>query len=126
MKAALHGAAIASYAGQFVWLDLNVDEPRNAGFLTAHMGMASPVLLIIDPDTGAVDRVWTGSATGDQLIGFLGGAAVTPPTRPIKRCSAAIACSARATHPARPARTNKRSPPAARRGRAAITPSSSC
>lgn len=74
MKATLHSAAVASYAGQFVWLDLNVDEPRNTAFLTSHMGMATPVLLIIDPDTGAVDRVWTGSATGDQLVGFLGGA----------------------------------------------------
>jgi hypothetical protein len=74
MKATLHSAAVASYAGQFVWLDLNVDDPRNTAFLTAHMGMAAPVLLIIDPATGAVDRVWTGSATADQLTGFLVGA----------------------------------------------------
>lgn len=76
MRAALHGVA-ASLAGQFVWLDVNYDDPRNAGFLADHLA-ATPVLMLIDPDSSAVTRLWAGTATVEQLTAFLGDATARP------------------------------------------------
>lgn len=76
MRAALHGVA-AGLAGQFVWLDVNYDDPRNAAFLADHLA-ATPVLMLIDPGTSAVTRLWAGTATAEQLTAFLGDATARP------------------------------------------------
>ncbi|HEX4452983.1 MAG TPA: hypothetical protein VH143_19045 [Kofleriaceae bacterium] len=72
MKAALHSDAFKSYAGQFVWLEVNVDDPHNAGFL-ANSIEAYPVLELIDPATERATRVWAGTASTAQLVAFLDG-----------------------------------------------------
>jgi tetratricopeptide (TPR) repeat protein len=72
MRATLHSAAFASYAGRFVWLDVNFDDPRNEAYLASHVA-AFPVLSVIDPETEAVTRMWAGTATADQLAAFLDG-----------------------------------------------------
>jgi len=78
MRAALRSAAVASHAGQFVWLDLNCDDPRNAAFLSSHFNMGYPLLLIVDPDTAAVTRMLPGSAPPAQLVEFLRDATARP------------------------------------------------
>ncbi|HEY1552875.1 MAG TPA: hypothetical protein VGG28_33830 [Kofleriaceae bacterium] len=72
MKAALQGDAFKSYAGQFVWLSINVDDPHNAAFL-ANGVEAYPLLELIDPATERATRVWSGTAKTDQLLAFLDG-----------------------------------------------------
>jgi hypothetical protein len=49
MRATLRDGALASYAGRFVWLELNYDNPRNAAFLDSHMNQGYPLLLIVSP-----------------------------------------------------------------------------
>jgi predicted negative regulator of RcsB-dependent stress response len=73
MRATLHGAAFASYAGRFVWLDVNFDDPRNEKYLASHVS-GFPALSIIDPETEDATRIWMGSATPDQLAAFLDAA----------------------------------------------------
>jgi tetratricopeptide (TPR) repeat protein len=72
MKAALHSDAFKGYAGQFVWLEVNVDDPHNAAFL-ANSVEAYPMLELIDPASERALRVWAGTATADQLVAFLDG-----------------------------------------------------
>jgi len=68
----LHGTDFASYAGRFVWLDINFDDTRNEAFLAKHVA-AFPVVSIIDPETEDVTRMWSGTATREQLAAFLDG-----------------------------------------------------
>ena len=72
MKAALHSDAFKSYAGQFVWLEINVDDPANAAFLAKNVE-AYPLLEVIDPATDQASRVWAGTASAPQLAAFLDG-----------------------------------------------------
>src|SRR5579862_6704684 len=72
MKATLHGDAFKSYAGRFVWLEINVDDPANAAFL-ANSVEAYPVLEVVDPATEQATRVWAGTASLAQLVAFLDG-----------------------------------------------------
>ena len=71
MRSTLRSDALASYAGQFVWLELNYDDPRNAAFLTTHLGSAFPVLTIIDPTTEQATGVWTGGGSAPGIASFL-------------------------------------------------------
>jgi tetratricopeptide (TPR) repeat protein len=68
----LHGTDFASYAGRFVWLDINFDDARNEVYLAKHVA-AFPVVSIIDPETEEVTRMWSGTATREQLTAFLDG-----------------------------------------------------
>ena len=72
MRSVLHSSDFASYAGRFVWLDINFDDARNEAYLAKHV-VAFPVLSIIDPETEDVTRVWSGTATREQLASFLDG-----------------------------------------------------
>ena len=72
MKATLHSDAFKSYAGRFVWLEVDVDDPQNAAFLAKSVE-AYPVLEVIDPATEQATRVWAGTASAAQLAGFLDG-----------------------------------------------------
>jgi len=78
MRATLHSAALASHAGQFVWLDVDYDDPRNEAFLATHFNAGYPVLMIIDPVTGLVRSLWAGTATEVQLLSFLEEAMARP------------------------------------------------
>jgi len=68
----LHGNDFASYAGRFVWLDINFDDARNEAYLAKHVA-AFPVVAIIDPETEDVTRMWSGTATREELAAFLDG-----------------------------------------------------
>jgi tetratricopeptide (TPR) repeat protein len=72
MKATLHSDAFKGYAGQFVWLEINVDDPANAAFLAKSVE-AYPILELIDPATEQATRVWAGTASPAQLAAFLDG-----------------------------------------------------
>ena len=67
MRATLHDDALASYAGRFVWLEVNVDNPRNEAFLAAHQSSGYPMLFVIEPDGGRVTRTWSGGASVTQV-----------------------------------------------------------
>jgi tetratricopeptide (TPR) repeat protein len=58
------------YAGQFVWLELDYDDPHNAPFIAAH-APAIPLLLVVDPATGEPYETWGGSATLLQISELL-------------------------------------------------------
>lgn len=77
MRAAVHDVASSSYAGQFVWLEVNFDDSRNAAFLTSHLA-GTPTLFVIEPASGAVLETWTGSLTASQLTALLMHAIAEP------------------------------------------------
>jgi hypothetical protein len=49
MRAELGSAAFVKYAGRFVWLSLDVDQPQNQPFLREHRLSGYPAFFIIDP-----------------------------------------------------------------------------
>jgi tetratricopeptide (TPR) repeat protein len=69
--------ALASHAGRFVWLDIDIDRPQNAAFLEKFPIDALPTFLVIDPADEVVARRWVGSLTVAQLQGFLDEASAT-------------------------------------------------
>lgn len=73
-------AALAKHAGRFVWLAIDTEKERNAGFLEQFPVEAWPTLFIVDPATNAVALKWLGSATVAQLEKMLddGARAVRP------------------------------------------------
>jgi tetratricopeptide (TPR) repeat protein len=77
LRAALQSPTLGSYARQFVWLDVNYDEPRNGPFLADHVA-GTPMLLVMEPASGTVLDVWTGSATPEQLAAIFAHALAPP------------------------------------------------
>jgi tetratricopeptide (TPR) repeat protein len=63
--------ALASHAGQFVWLDLNSDLPANETVLQKHEADAFPTFMVVDPKDEKVALRWVGSLTVPQLEAFL-------------------------------------------------------
>lgn len=63
--------ALASHAGQFVWLDLNTDLTTNESVLQKHEADALPTFLVVDPKDETVVLRWVGSLTLPQLEAFL-------------------------------------------------------
>src|SRR5438445_1506412 len=60
-------ASLARYAGQFVWLGVNIDDSANSAFLTKFKIGALPMLLIIDPTTEAIALRYDGGPTLPQF-----------------------------------------------------------
>src|SRR5205085_629883 len=54
MRDLLAHADLARYAGQFVWLDLSYDEPRNRDFMSKYGASATPTFFVIDPQRAVV------------------------------------------------------------------------
>jgi hypothetical protein len=77
MRAALASFARTNLAGQFVWLELDYDQPSNEAFFARHLP-AFPQLMVVDPESEAVTSLWTGSATAEQLSAFLTQALARP------------------------------------------------
>jgi tetratricopeptide (TPR) repeat protein len=66
--------ALTSRAGQFVWLDLNLDEERNAA-LEARLGVeAFPTYLVVKPEEEAVVLRGVGAMTVAEIGAFLDNA----------------------------------------------------
>lgn len=77
MRDLLAHADLARYAGQFVWLELSYDEPRNSGFLSSYGASATPTFFVIDPQDETVAAMQTGVMSLTELKQFLErGAAV--------------------------------------------------
>lgn len=78
--------ALASHAGQFVWLAVNTEEDRNAGFAERFALDAWPSFYVVDPADERVALRWVGAMTVEQVQGFLDDARVaflggTPPSQ---------------------------------------------
>lgn len=64
-------AALASEAGRFVWLALDVENVKNAAARKTYPAVALPTYLLLDPVDGSVARRWVGGMTVAQLQAFL-------------------------------------------------------
>jgi hypothetical protein len=64
--------SLASEAGRFVWLDIDVEKAKNAKARKAYPAAALPTFFLLDPADGSVVRRWVGGMTVAQLKDFLG------------------------------------------------------
>ena len=67
----LTDASLASRAGQFAWLEINTEEPRNGVYLETYAPDALPTFTIQDPKDGRVVLRFVGSMTVAQVHAFL-------------------------------------------------------
>jgi hypothetical protein len=84
-------AALASQAGRFVWLSLDVEKPGNAAVRKQLNIPALPTFFVLDPKDERIALRWTGGATTQQL------------TRILDDSRAAVAAGATATGKGTPA-----------------------
>src|SRR2546421_7930311 len=70
MRDLLAHADLARYAGQFVWLELSYDEPRNREFMTKYGASATPTFFVINPQESVV-AMQTGVMSLVELKQFL-------------------------------------------------------
>jgi hypothetical protein len=63
--------ALASDAGRFVWLAIDVEKAKNAAARKAYPAAALPTFFLVDPVDGSVVRRWVGGMTITQLKDFL-------------------------------------------------------
>jgi hypothetical protein len=70
--------ALERYAGQFVWLSLDVEKTENAPYRKKYATDALPMFFVLDPKTEKAALRWVGGATVPQLRKILadGAAAV--------------------------------------------------
>lgn len=66
--------ALASYAGRFVWLDIDTEKKVNAAVRRKYPIPALPSYFIVDPATEKVKVRWVGGATVAQFTKMLDGA----------------------------------------------------
>jgi tetratricopeptide (TPR) repeat protein len=76
MRDLLAHADLAKYAGQFVWLELSYDEPRNRKFLLRYGATATPTFFVIDPQEETVAAMQPGGMSLTELKQFLDRGAV--------------------------------------------------
>jgi len=67
---------LAGVAGTHVWLSLDYDREKNAGFFGTFPVAAFPTFLVVDPATEQVVARWVGSGTADQMAQFFAAAKV--------------------------------------------------
>lgn len=66
--------ALGRYAGQFVWLSLDVEKAENAPYKKKYGVDALPTYLVLDPKTEKVALRWVGGASVPQLVRILADA----------------------------------------------------
>src|SRR5215831_10095473 len=71
MRATLADASLARYAGRFVWLELDFDNPNNQPFLLQHGVTNTPTFFVLDPAGERSNATQLGAMTLQELIGFL-------------------------------------------------------
>lgn len=71
MRDLLNRADLDRYTGQFVWLELNYDTPRNQEFLARYGVSATPTHLVIDSQDENVVAMQTGAMSLEGLRSFL-------------------------------------------------------
>ncbi len=59
--------ALARHAGQFVWLSIDTEKPRNAAFLQKFPVQVWPSFFVVDPASEKIALRWVGGATVPQL-----------------------------------------------------------
>ena len=59
--------ALRRYAGQFVWLSLDVEKAENAQYRKKYATDALPMFFVLDPKTEKAALRWVGGATVPQL-----------------------------------------------------------
>lgn len=64
-------AEVRARAGDFVWLAIDTEKPKNAEFVRTHPMEAWPTLWVIDSATEAPALKWNGAATAAELGGLL-------------------------------------------------------
>ena len=77
MRDLLAHADLAGYAGQFVWLELSYDEPRNRNFLTKYNAKATPTFFVINPQNEVIVAMQPGAMSLPELKQFLARGAAT-------------------------------------------------
>ncbi len=73
----LTDARLLKLAGQFAWLDIDTERPRNFAFVERFPIEAWPTILVIEPVTEQVALRWMGTASAEELERLLLGAART-------------------------------------------------
>lgn len=68
-------ASLERYAGRFVWLSINTEDPKNAAFLKKYPMAALPTVVVLDAKRDEVELRFVGSATVPQLKKLLDEAA---------------------------------------------------
>jgi len=71
MRASLADAALARYAGRFVWLELDYDKEVNQPFIARHGVQWTPTLLVLDAAAERVTAQHAGGMTIAELSQFL-------------------------------------------------------
>lgn len=71
MRDLLAHADLSRYAGQFVWLELSYDEPRNGEFLNKYGANATPTFFVINSQNEAVLAMQSGVMSLAELKQFL-------------------------------------------------------
>jgi thioredoxin-like negative regulator of GroEL len=73
----LTDARLLKLAGQFAWLDIDTEKPRNFAFVEQFPIEAWPTILVVDPAGEKVVLRWMGTATVEELSKLLAGAGKT-------------------------------------------------
>jgi thioredoxin-like negative regulator of GroEL len=73
----LTDARLLKLAGQFAWLDIDTEKPRNFAFVEQFPIEAWPTVFVIDPASEKVVLRWMGTATAEELEKLLAGAGKT-------------------------------------------------
>src|SRR5438045_3480363 len=71
MRAMLEDSSLARYAGRFVWLELDFDNPRNRDFLVRQGVTYTPSLFVLDPVDEHATATQLGGLTLRELATFL-------------------------------------------------------
>jgi predicted negative regulator of RcsB-dependent stress response len=71
MRVTLADTSLARYAGQFVWLALDFDKPKNRTFLTLHGTTYTPSFYVLDPDDEHATATQLGAMTLPEVTQFL-------------------------------------------------------
>ncbi len=74
----LTDARLLKLAGQFAWLDIDTEKPRNFAFVERFPIEAWPTILVIEPAGEKVVLRWMGTATAGELEKLLAGAGKAP------------------------------------------------
>ncbi len=67
----LSDKALAKHSGQFAWLSIDTENPKNQGFLEKFPISVWPTFLVIDPPSQKIALKWPGSATVKELTKLL-------------------------------------------------------
>ncbi len=72
MKAyTLRAPELATLERDFVFLEIDTEQPANAAFVEKHTNRVWPTLYVIDPDGERARLVWPGTATAPELAALL-------------------------------------------------------